>query len=150
MAPDYELMRAGLEQAVPFNGHLGLHIAEIAVGRGVVVLPDTAALRNHVGSQHAGALFAVGHAAAGAGFVAAFVEQLQEVTTVAERATIEYRKIARGPITATAVLGADPEQLHAELARDGEVQFTIDVSLTDRAGDVVAEMAVDWTLRREP
>ena len=37
-------MRAGLEQAVPFNQHEGLEVAELATGRCVVRLPD--------GSEH--------------------------------------------------------------------------------------------------
>jgi hypothetical protein len=146
---DFELMRAGLEQAVPFNQHLGLQVADLSVGRGVVVLPDTEELRNPVGSQHAGALFAAGHAASGAAFVAAFVEGLDDLAPHAAGAEISYKKIPRGPITATAVLGPTPEELHAELERDGSVGFAIDVSLTDGAGDVVADMTVRWTISRE-
>jgi acyl-coenzyme A thioesterase PaaI-like protein len=146
---DFELMRAGLEQAVPFNQHLGLEVAELTVGRGVVRLPDVATLRNHVGSQHVSALFAAGEAASAAAFIAAFVEHLEEVSPLAETATIAYRKIARGPITATGVLGADPDQLLDELHDTGAVQFAIDVSLTDGAGDVVADMTVRWNITRE-
>jgi uncharacterized protein DUF4442 len=108
---DFELMRAGLEQAVPLNQHLGLQVAELSIGRGVVVLPDDGPL--------------------------------------AESAEITYKKIPRGRITATAVLGATPEELFAELESDGSVRFTIDVALTDDAGDVVADMAVRWTVRQE-
>jgi acyl-coenzyme A thioesterase PaaI-like protein len=146
---DFELMRAGLEQAVPFNQHLGLQVAELALGRGVVVLPDDGPLRNPAGSQHAGALFAAGEAAAGAAFVAAFVEQLEDAAPVVEHAEIRYRRIARGPITATGVLGGDPDELVAELEREGQVRFGVDVSLTDGEGDVVADMTVRWTIDQE-
>ena len=46
----------------------------MAPDHGVVKLPDMANLHNHVGSQHAGALFSAGEAASGAAFVGAFVE----------------------------------------------------------------------------
>src|SRR4051794_22166445 len=146
---DFDLMRAGLEQAVPFNQHLGLQVTELAVGRGVVVLPDDGPLRNHVGSQHASALYAAGDAAAGAAFVTAFVDHLEDVTPLAESSEITYKKIARGPITATAVLGSDPDELVAELAREGQVDFSIDVSLVDEAGDVVAELTVRRTVHAD-
>jgi acyl-coenzyme A thioesterase PaaI-like protein len=146
---DFELMRAAIEQAVPFNQHLGLEVAELGLGRGVVLLPDDSALRNHVGSQHASALFAVGEAASGAAFVAAFADQLEEVTAVVDGATVDYRRIAHGPITATGVLGADPDQLLAELERDRRVDFAVDVALTNGAGDVVGEMTVRWHIRRD-
>jgi acyl-coenzyme A thioesterase PaaI-like protein len=55
---DYEPIRAGLAQAIPFNSHLGLEVVEVGPGTGVVRLPDDDRLRNHVGTQHAGGVFA--------------------------------------------------------------------------------------------
>jgi hypothetical protein len=146
---DLEPLRAGMEQAVPFNGHLGLEIVEVSVGRGVARLPDEEALRNHTGSQHASALFAVGQAASGAALAAVFVEHLPRLELSPEGAEISYKKIPRGPITATGVLGADPATLLADLDRDGQVAFGIDVSLTDDAGETVADMTVRWLVRQE-
>ena len=57
MSIDYDAIAAGLTQAVPFAGFLGLEITEVGPGRATVQLPDRAELGNHVGSQHAGALF---------------------------------------------------------------------------------------------
>jgi acyl-coenzyme A thioesterase PaaI-like protein len=137
-----------MEQAIPFNGHLGLSVAEVAPGRGVVHLADDERLRNHVGSQHAGALFAAGEAASGGAFVATFVERLGDVTPLAESAEISYRKVARGPITATGTLGTDAGELFAELDREGRVRFPVEVDLTDGEGRTVAEMTVRWYVRR--
>jgi acyl-coenzyme A thioesterase PaaI-like protein len=145
---DFEPLRAGLEQAVPFNGHLGLVVEEVGLGRGVVRLPDDQALRNHTGSQHASALFAVGQAAAGAAIAAPFVDQLPEMEALPQGAEITYKKVSRGPILATGVLGADPGALMEELERDGSVAFTVDVSLTDGAHDVVADLSVRWLVTR--
>src|SRR4051794_4457429 len=112
---DLEPLRAGMEQAVPFNGHLGLEIVEVGHGRGVARLPDNEALRNHTGSQHASALFAVGQAASGAAMAAVFVDQLTELELAPDAAEITYKKIPRGPLTATGVLGANPDELLDEL-----------------------------------
>jgi hypothetical protein len=146
---DFEPLRAGMEQAVPFNGHLGLEIVEVGLGRGVARLPDEQALRNHTGSQHASALFAVGQAAAGAALAAVFVEHLPRLELQPDAAEITYKKIPRGPLTATAVLGANPDELLAELAREGSVAFGIDVSVVGGGGDVVADMSVRWHVRAE-
>ena len=102
---DYEAVRQGLEQAIPYNRHLGLDVAEVGDGRGVVRLPDDERLHNHVGSQHAGALFSAGEAASGAAFVGAFAERMGEITPLARTAEISYLKLAPGPITATGTLG---------------------------------------------
>ena len=94
---DYEPVRAGMEAAIPFNRYLGLSVAEVADGRGVVVLPQADHLHNHVGSQHAGALFSAGEAASGAAFVGAFAERMGELTPLARTAEIDYMKLAKGP-----------------------------------------------------
>src|SRR5215213_3855005 len=136
---DYEAIRSGLHGAIPYNVHLGLEIAEVAPGRGVVRLPDRAEIRNHVGSQHAGALFSAGEAASGAAFVGGFAERLGELTPLAEGADIAYRKLAQGVITATARLETDAEELLAALEEDGVVRFAVQVELTNAVGELVAE-----------
>ena len=141
-------MRAGLDGAIPFNRHVGLRVVEVGPGRGVVELPDKAELQNHVGSQHAGGLFAAGEAASGGAFMGAFVEHLGSITPLARSASIDYKKLARGPITATGTLSEDVESLLGTLESDGKVQFPISVSLADGEGNVVAEMTVQWHVRK--
>ena len=144
---DYEAIRGGLQAAVPFNVHLGLEVAEVGPGRGVVRLPDRAEIRNHVGSQHAGALFGAGEAASGAAFVGAFAERLGELTPLAESAEIAYRKLAQGVITATGRLDTPAEELLAQLDDEGVVRFAVGVELVNATGDTVAEMSVRWHVR---
>jgi len=144
---DYEAIRAGLEAAIPYNVHLGLQVAEVAPGRGVVRLPDRPEIRNHVGSQHAGALFSAGEAASGAAFVGAFVDRLGDVTPLAEGADITYRKLAQGTITATARLDTPADELLAKLEDEGVVRFAVGVELANAMGDLVAEMTVRWHVR---
>lgn len=144
---DYEAVRAGLETAIPFNQHVGLEVVEVAVGRGVVRLPEEQHLANHVGSQHAGALFSAGEAASGGAFVGAFAEHLGRLTPLAKGARIEYLKLAKGPITATGTLERDIDELLGELDSGGRAEFPIDVTLTDESGTEVARMTVDWHIR---
>ena len=146
---DFEAVRAGYQQAIPFNVHLGLEVTELEAGRAVVRLPDDKSLLNHVGSQHAGALFTAGEAASGGAFVGAFAERMGEITPLAESGEIAYRKIARGPITATGTFSSDVDELFAELDEDGRVRFPVEVALTDGDGQLVAEMTVQWYVRRK-
>ena len=145
---DYEAIAAGLNQAIPFNRHLNLEIVEVGPGRGVVTLPDSAQLHNHVGSQHAGALFSAGEAASGGAFLGSFAEHLGSLTPLARSAQIDYRRIARGPITATGTLTADVPELVAKLDSEGRAEFPIEVEMTDGEGEVVATMTVHWHVRR--
>jgi acyl-coenzyme A thioesterase PaaI-like protein len=145
---DYEAVAAGLGQAIPFNVYIGLKDTTIGQGGGSVKLPDDEHLRNHVGSQHAGALFSAGEAASGAAFVGAFLDIMGEITPLAEGAEIAYRKIARGEITATATFSEDREELKAKLNAEGRIRFPVAVEMTDADGTVVAEMTVKWYVRR--
>src|ERR1700684_3420829 len=105
MSVDYNAVAQGLNQAIPFNVHLGLQTITVAPDHGVVSLPAEAHLHNHVGSQHAGALFSAGEAASGAAFVGAFLDIMGEITPLAESAQIAYKKLAKGEIIATARFG---------------------------------------------
>lgn len=148
MSVDFEAVRAGLEQAIPFNKYLGLEVVGVADGSGSVRLPEDPNLLNHVGSQHAGALFSAAEAASGAAFVGAFLERMGEITPLAKAASIQYRKIAKGPIVATGTLGEPKDALLARLDSDGRVVFTIDVSLRDGDDVEVATVTVDWHVRK--
>ena len=145
---DYEAVRAGMEAAIPYNNHLGLRYTEVAEGRGVVSLPEADNLKNHVGSQHAGALFSAGEAASGGAFVGAFAERMAGITPLARDAQINYLKLARGEITATATLSEPAAALLERLDADGKVEFPVEVELTDGEGVKVAEMTVNWHVRR--
>lgn len=144
---DFDAIAKGMTQAVPFAGHLGLEITSIAEGEATVVLPERPELGNHVGSQHAGALFTVAETASGAAFVGAFAERMGDVTPLARSAEIAYEKIAEGPITATAVLGVAKDEALETLDADGRVEFPCEVTLADEAGQQVASATVHWHVR---
>ena len=145
---DYEALKQGLSEAIPFVKALRLEYVEVGPGRAVVRLPDRPDLANHVGSQHAGALFTVAETASGAAFVGGFAERLGEITPLARSASIDYTRIARGPIDASATTRDEAEELLSRLDADGRVEFTIDVELADGEGERVAAATVDWHVRR--
>ena len=144
---DFDAIAQGMTQAVPFAGYLGLEITSVAEGEATVVLPERAELTNHVGSQHAGALFTVAETASGAAFVGAFAERMGEVTPLARSAEISYEKIAKGPIEATATLGVAEEEALATLDAEGKVVFPCEIELNDADGKRVATATVHWHVR---
>ena len=146
--PDYDALREALQAAIPFNTHVGLEVEEVTDGRGVVRLPDDKKLHNHVGSQHAAGLFAAGEAASGAAFMGSFAEHLAGLTPLARTAEIDYRKLAKGTVTATATLGEDVDSLLQRLEADGRVEFPVTIEMTDPDGQNVAGMTVNWHVRK--
>ena len=144
---DFDAIAQGMTQAVPFAGHLGLEITSIAEGEATVVLPERPELTNHVGSQHAGALFTVAEAASGAAFLGAFAERIGDVTPLARSAEISYEKIAKGPIEAKARLGVPATEALATLDAEGKVVFPCEIELTDASDQRVATATVHWHVR---
>jgi uncharacterized protein (TIGR00369 family) len=146
-AMDFEKIAKGMSMAVPFADHLELEIASISEGEAVVILPERPELTNHVGTQHAGALFTVAETASGAAFVGAFAERMGDVTPLAKRAEIDYELPARGQVTANAKLGMDRSEALERLDAEGRVEFPCQVELFAGDGTRVATATVRWRVR---
>jgi uncharacterized protein (TIGR00369 family) len=144
---DFDAIAKGMAIAVPYISHMGIEVTEMSEGAATAVLPDRHELHNHVGSQHAGALFGVAETASGAAFVGAFAVRMGDVTPLARSAEIAYVKVARGRIEAKARLGVPAAEALATLDADGRVDFSVEVELTDAEGDTVATATVDWNVR---
>ncbi|HVX32553.1 MAG TPA: DUF4442 domain-containing protein [Solirubrobacterales bacterium] len=144
---DFDAIAKGMAVAVPYIAHMGIEVTEMSEGAATAVLPDRPELHNHVGSQHAGALFGVAETASGAAFVGAFAARMGDVTPLARGAEIAYVKVARGRVEARARLGVPAADALATLDADGRVDFSVEVELTDPAGDTVATATVDWNVR---
>lgn len=148
MALDFEAVKEGLQAVIPFNNHLGLVYEEVGLGRSTVLLPDDPRLQNHIATQHAAGMFAAAEAASGGAFAGSFTDLMGSVTPLAEKAEIAYKKVARGPITATALLKGDSEALRRDLEESGRMRFPVEVELTDDSSEVVAVVTVHWYVKK--
>ncbi|MEU7135767.1 DUF4442 domain-containing protein [Streptomyces sp. NPDC046261] len=136
-----------LAATVPMARTLNLVFEETTAERAVVRLPDQSDYHNHVGGPHAGAMFTLAESASGAIVLAAFGAQLSRAVPLAVRAEIGYKKLAMGPVTATAVLGRPAADVIAELDAGERPEFPVRVSITREDGAETGEMTVVWTLR---
>lgn len=133
--------------AVPFARHARVTVTAAGPEGATAAIPDAPELLNHVGSQHAGALFTLAEAASGAAMMGAFADVMLGVTPLVRQAGIRYLKVARGPIEAKARLSDALDLLRANLAKDGRVDFKVLVELVDGAGQLIADAEYDWALR---
>ena len=147
MEVDFDLIAKSMPAAVPYIAYMGIEVTAMEEGAATTLLPDRPELKNHVGSQHAGALFAVAETASGAAFVGAFAVRMGDVIPLARSAEISYLKVARGPIEAKAKLGTPAADALAALDADGRVDFSVEVEMTDAEGKTVATATVDWNVR---
>lgn len=144
----FELVRE-LIQNIPLNKTMGIVLGELTGESAIATLAEQAAYHNHIGTPHAGAIFAVAEAASGACVGAAFVEEMGRLTPLAKEATIRYRKIARGDLTATAKLLEPRADLLAKLpAAEKGVEAQVRVVITDAQGVETSEVLVTWFLKK--
>lgn len=136
-----------LAAAVPMVRTLNLEFVEVGPERAVLRLPDQPDYHNHIGGPHAGAMFTLAESASGAIVLTAFGDQLARAVPLAVRAEIAYKKLATGPVTATATLGRPAAEVVAELDAGGRPEFPVDIAIQREDGAVTGEMTVVWTLR---
>lgn len=146
----FEMIKAQIASGVPFATHTGVMLLDVSNGAATAALDQSPQTSNHIGSQHAGALFTLAEAASGAAMAGGFTDQLLSIRPVAASAQIRYVRVAKGRITAHARVDGDLGTLRATLASARKVQFPVHVSLRDEAGVDVAEMTVDWHVKGAP
>jgi len=140
----YEIIRKQLADSVPFAKHCSVELQSIGDARAEARLPERPELMNHIGSQHAAAMFALAETASGGAMAGAFAPILLTVRPVAAEARIQYLKVAKGPLTALATIEEDGATLRARMETDGKVRFPVRVDIRDQAGESVAAMTVEW------
>ena len=70
------------------------------------------------------------------------------VTPLAANARISYTKLNKGPVTASARLARPAAEVRAELDETGKtVQFPVEVTMTNDAGEQTSVMTISWALR---
>lgn len=145
----YDMIRNQMGQSVPFARHAGVEIDAIDKGRASAHLPFRPEGLNHIGTQHAAALFALGETASGAAMAGTFAPMLLEIRPVAAEASIRYFGLAKGQVTADARVEAEPDALVQAVRSEGKVRFPIVVSLKGEDGIEIGEMTVDWHVSRK-
>lgn len=136
---------------VPLVASLDLEYVETTAQRAVVRVVDAPERRNHVGGPHAAIAFGVAESATGAVAIAAFGDLLDRAVLLPITATIDYLRIAKGDLTATAQIEGEATKV-AEARSAFEAgtrpEFDIVADITDGSGEVVSRLRARWTLKR--
>jgi len=143
----FEIIREQLGQAVPYASHTGVKLMHIEAGLARAELEQTATSVNHIGTQHAGALFTLGETASGGAMAGMFADRILNVRPIAGEAQVRYTRLAKGRITAEARVGGDAAEIVAAFERDKKVAFDVAVVLSDAEGKEVGTMRVSWTVK---
>jgi acyl-coenzyme A thioesterase PaaI-like protein len=147
MEPSGENLRAVVEDGIPFLQKVVVKVEAIDPARVRLRFPYDRTNDNYVGLTHAGAIFTFGETCAGGAAGAAF--DVARTRLLARRATIEYRRPVSGELAATVEISPDQAAAaeHA-IGRDGTAIVPVSVVMVDAGGETVAEMTVEYHLRR--
>ena len=143
----FDIIREQLGQAVPFARHAGVRLTHVEAGLARAELEQTATSVNHIGTQHAGALFTLGETASGGAMAGVFADRILNVRPIAGDAQIRYVRLAKGKISAEARIEGTRDALVATLEREGKVAFDVTVAMRDGDGKDVATMRVSWIVK---
>ncbi len=145
-------MTAFLQTSAPLTGTLGIQVLELDADHAVLRLPDTVPSHNHLGGPHAGAIFTLGESAAATLMAARFASWLDRAVPLAMSGTIEWSKLARSSVTATATMMRPGDEVEAELAAGERPEWDTEiVFVRDQDGEECARMQVRLTLKlRQP
>jgi acyl-coenzyme A thioesterase PaaI-like protein len=147
MTVDTSWVAAAMGQTVPWVRSVGITFGETTAERAVAHLPDAPELHNHVGGPHAAMIFGLGETASGAVGLAAFGAVMDRATPLVVRSEIGYVRLAKGPLTAVAVLDRPAADVLDELDAGARPEFTVSVTITDANDRETTRMTVIWTLR---
>ncbi|MGQ0837177.1 DUF4442 domain-containing protein [Actinokineospora sp.] len=147
MSIDYGWVADAMKQTVPWVSTAGVEFTEVAADRVVCALPDLEHQRNHVGGPHAAVMFGLAETASGAVGLASFAQQMERATPLVVSSEIRYKKLAKGPLTAEAVLTRPAADVVAELDAGTRPEFAVACTIRNGDGVTTAEMTVVWTLR---
>jgi len=144
----YDMIKDHMEKSIPFAKTIGIELVEISAERGVARLAKRVEVENHIQTMHAGAMFTLGEAASGAALGGVLSDQLMAARPVAADASIKYIKTGKTDLTAIATANAPADKIKAELAEVGKVVFDINVDFKDADDVTVAEMVVNWHVKK--
>ncbi len=139
---------AALLATVPFAHRADLELVHTEPGHAVVRIPNDKKNQNHVGTVHAAALVLVGETAGG---MALLLEpRLGGYLLLAKGLAIRYRKPGTGACSASArITDAEVVAAVAAVESAGKVDVPVRVDVRNDAGEVVAELTVDFHLRKK-
>jgi acyl-coenzyme A thioesterase PaaI-like protein len=146
---DAHALAAGSEQ-IPFNAMIGVKAKVAEPGHFEVLLPERPDLLNHMGAIHAVPIVAPAEYASGAAVSTAIGDLVEQgLVPIAKSLRVRYRKPAMGDLLAVARVDDEQmAQVRADALATGRVDFEVPVAVQNAAGDTVAEVVVEWAIRK--
>lgn len=132
---------------IPFNAFLAISQSETDAQLLELEFADN--LKNHLGTFHAGAQFALAEACSGLALQRQFPHLDGMVLPVLRRAEVKYKKPAQSAICAKAEIGGEEVgRFEEQLARKGRAGILVPVEIVDQEGTVTMTGIYEWFIQK--
>lgn len=135
--------------SIPFNVHLQISRPEQGEDA-LLVLEDRPIYKNHLGSGHAGALFALAEGSGGEFLLSKISSLPFEILPVVRKSEVKYKKPAQGRVISRGVIDEEEwKSFLAQLEKKGRAGLTVGVELFDETEANVASFSFDWFIAKK-
>ncbi|TGK35707.1 YiiD C-terminal domain-containing protein [Leptospira andrefontaineae] len=135
--------------SIPFNVHIQLSRPKQGEDA-LLVMEDKPIYKNHVGSGHAAALFALAEGSGGEYLLSKVASLPFEIIPVVRKSEVKYKKPAQGRVVSKGVIDeAEWSAFMAQLEKKGRAGLTVGVELFDETQSNVASFSFDWFIAKK-
>jgi acyl-coenzyme A thioesterase PaaI-like protein len=133
---------------IPFNNLIGITRHDKNINE--LKLPCVPELKNHLGTVHASAQFALAEACSGSFLLQRYPHLADMVIPVVRKADVKFKKPATGNLTASASIDSDDEEhFIARLTKKGRSSIPVSVKVEDHDGTVTAVATYEWFIQKK-
>jgi acyl-coenzyme A thioesterase PaaI-like protein len=132
---------------IPFNKFLEISCS--STDDHVLVLEFKDIMKNHVGTFHASAQFALAEACSGFALQKHFPHLANAVVPVLRKSDIKFRKPAQSDIQAKASITTETkERFEEQFAQKGRATIVVPVEIVDQNGIITMTGAYEWFVQK--
>jgi len=129
---------------IPFNQFIGIEKTNTN-SEYLLTLKSNEQLKNHLGTVHASALFALAEATSGEFLLNGFSQIEFDIIPVVRKSEVKYCKPANGPVFSKAeLININKDEFIAELTQKKRAIIQVKVNLFDSENNKVMMAVFDW------
>ena len=133
---------------IPFNKFIGIKRSENQA-KSLLELPDSEDMKNHLGTVHASAQFALAEACSGEYLLHKFSHYSGKIIPVVRKSETKFKKPAEGKLFANASI--DPDAANSvikKLEQKGRVIIPVNVVISDSNKEITMTARIDWFVQK--
>jgi acyl-coenzyme A thioesterase PaaI-like protein len=135
---------------IPFNSFLGITKSD-GSGTSLLELHESEQLKNHLGTVHASAHFALAEATSGEYLIQRFKDIIEKarIIPVVRRAEVKYKNPARGRLKAKAAISDDiAGKVVLSIEQKGRAIIPVNLELLDKDNKITMTATIEWFVKK--